>query len=106
MFDKTLNWQEFLKLFEFEMEINTVEEIEKLPMAYFYRLLTFADWAEKMHKNPKFAKWRALFAYITARNFGKKNYYERLLSIADKWIEHYKSKLIIPLSIAIYRRRK
>ena len=106
MFDKTLNWQEFLKLFEFEMEINTVEEIEKLPMAYFYRLLTFADWAEKMHKNPKFAKWRALFAYITARNFGKKNYYERLLSIADKWIEHYKSELIIPLSIAIYRRRK
>ncbi|MDL1970759.1 MAG: type III-A CRISPR-associated protein Cas10/Csm1 [Candidatus Desulfofervidaceae bacterium] len=106
MFDKTLSWQEFLKLFEFEMEINTVEEVEKLPTSYFYRLLAFADWAEKAHQNPKFAKWRALFAYITARNFGEKNYYERLLSIADEWIERYKSKLIIPLSIAIYRRRK
>ncbi len=106
IFQQTLDWKEFKNLSLFEAEIDQIEQIEPLPTAYFYRLLTLSDWAEKMSETPQFAKWRAIFAYITARNFGKKPYYERLLDIGNNWIEAYKSKLTIPLSIAIYKRRK
>ena len=88
----------------------------KISIAYIYRILKFVEMNDKieackrgggvnlntLYEN---AKWRALFRYITHRNYkDNKTLTEKLNSIPE-YIEKFGDKLIIPISYAIYERR-
>ncbi|MHB1661181.1 MAG: type III-A CRISPR-associated protein Cas10/Csm1 [bacterium] len=118
VFGKTVKWDEFYKAFKLEAYFGDLleEENESVSIGYIYKILKFIKMNDKiisckansginlntLYEN---AKWRALFRYITHRNYGKnKPLMEKLNSIPE-YIEKFGDKLIIPISYAIYERR-
>ncbi len=80
-----------------------------LPTAFAYRLLVFADQANRARTDPKAAGWRAKLAYHLARNVkddrAREGWVSRLGFGSDLTGEGALARWRLPLSIAIYRNR-
>ncbi len=129
VFGKTLKWDEFYSVFDkkqyFEGLLENKEEnkdnaksnaASTVSIGYIYKILKFIEMNEKienckqngginlncLYEN---AKWRALFRYITHRNYGGNKTLTEKLNLIPEYIENFGDKLIIPISYAIYERR-
>ncbi len=113
VFDKTLSWDDFIKLLNIDMKGLFKDGASS---SFIYSLFTYVNMAEKV-KNKKHKTsdlmWKALLAYSSYRNVGKnKNRDERekaisefLMNVTD-YIEQYAGNFIVPLSNYIYRNRR
>ncbi len=110
IFDITLKWNEFIKLYDLVSEIDNFFE-KGVTNAYIYNILKLIDMHEKLKKgklnfnNRKNALWIAYLNYFTIRNY-KDKLREDLLDFFYKSIINYGEKLIIPISLSLYKRRK
>ena len=128
VFGKTLKWDEFYKVFAKKQYFGELLEDEDengnkaenkhnaVSIGYIYRIMKFIEMNEKIENCKKNgginlnclyenAKWRALFRYITHRNYGGNKLFTEKLNEIPENIEKFGDKLIIPISYAIYERR-
>jgi CRISPR-associated protein Csm1 len=117
MFDQTVSWKDFEALMNIQSEIDRIEETYKeqlkeegISTQYLYRILKFADMKENIDKNDRNKMWEPLFHYITAKNYNNYNDSEEGLKTDllnfSKHIKKWGNRLIIPLSMMIYRERE
>jgi len=118
VFGKTLKWDEFYEAFKFEPYFSSLLKPgeEGVSIGYIYKILKFIEMNDTITNCVKNgginlnalyenAKWRALFRYITHRNYGKNNTLMQKLNSIPEYLEKFGDKLIIPISYAIYERR-
>ena len=118
VFGKTLKWDDFYNAFALEEYFGDLLEnkSDRVSIGYIYRVLKFIDMNDKIESCKRNgginlnmlyenAKWRALFRYITHRNYGDNKSLTQKLNFIPEYIENFKDKLIIPISYAIYERR-
>jgi len=101
---------EILELYKLEEEF---KKLNFLSESFLYKLYTFIDMKEKtdacidiIHN----AKWRALFNYYLQKSVsGKKEEREKNIQkavVIGNWIEKWGEKLVIPLNLYLYSKRK
>lgn len=118
VFGKTLIWDEFYDVFALKEYFGDLlaNESEKVSIGYIYRVLKFIDMNDKIEACKRGgginlnmfyenAKWRALFRYITHRNYKDNRTLTEKLNSIPEYIEKFGDKLRIPISYAIYERR-
>ncbi|MGA1846001.1 type III-A CRISPR-associated protein Cas10/Csm1 [Deferribacter abyssi] len=114
IFDITVKWDEFLQLLKFKEQLEKYIEIEdRFSTAYIYKILKFIEMASKIKKAKKItlsdvhnALWISLLSYHTYRTFDNSDNKEEILKIFYENIVKYYEKLVIPISLLIYERRK
>ncbi len=107
-FGQSVPWARFRKLLEISGGLLELLA-DGVSVAFIYRLFEFVRMKEAAEQDVMNTRWRALFRYLTYRNYGDKkrenNVLPRLLEIPE-WIEDYGSGLKIALSNALYQRRR
>ena len=109
LFNITVKWQEYFDLINLKDKID--EFFEKgVKTGYMYNIFSFIEMNENLKygklefSNRKNALWRAYLNYLTIRNY-KNELKDDLLKDFVLWIDKYGKKLIIPLSLSLYKRR-
>jgi len=107
-FGESVPWTRFEQLLEISGNLQNLLAAG-VSVAFVYRLFEFVRMKEAAEKDVMNTRWRALFRYLTYRNYGDKEKAKallpRLLEIPE-WIEEYGSGLKIALSNALYQRRR
>ena len=111
VFGVTVKWDEFNKLLEYEKILDSFLNKE-IKTSFLYKILKFIKMAEDL-KNEKVkiynirnAMWMPLLRYLVIRNYKDKEFQKELLSFFVSNIQNFGEKLIIPISLTIYKRRK
>lgn len=112
IFGVTVKWEEFEELLKLVKIIDYFLD-NGMKMSYLYRILKFIEMAEELKrgkltiKNIRNCMWIPLLRYLTIRNYSKNSFLmENLSPFFVKNIQKYGEKLIIPISLSIYKRRK
>jgi len=110
IFNITLNWEEYKKLKDMTHQIENFIN-QEVSTAYIYNILKFIEMSEAV-KNGKVgiakrrnALWIAYLNYLTVRNY-KDSLKDDLLTFFYNNITQYGKKLIIPISLVLYKKRK
>ena len=110
LFDVTVKWDEYLNLLDYCKKID--EFFEKgVSTGYIYNILKYIEMSEKLKdnnlsfKDRRNALWIAHLNYNTVRNYKDEKLKVDLLNFFYSNIQDYGEKLIIPISLSLYKRR-
>ena len=110
LFDVTVKWEEYFKLLDYCKKID--EFFEKgVSTGYIYNILKYIEMAQELKKGKLYfgkrrnALWIAHLNYNTVRNYKDEKLKVDLLNFFYSNIQDYGEKLIIPISLSLYKRR-
>ncbi|WP_456395329.1 type III-A CRISPR-associated protein Cas10/Csm1 [Desulfurobacterium sp.] len=122
VFGRTTTYEDFRKLLKISNDLEREIESGNISTAFAYKLINLSEMANKIYKNGKNALWKAYFAYLTDRNYGKNNRngisQEEKINFLKKWINYIEeysqniskkekeNTLYIAIAKALYRRRR
>ncbi len=110
IFDITVRWDEYFQLLDLIEDIDDFFNRD-VKTGYIYNMLKYIDMSEQLKKgrltfaNRKNALWIAYLNYSTVRNYKDEELKEELLTFFYNKIKYYGKKLIIPISLSLYKRR-